>query len=153
MLTTTVLASIGGGILMANTSSAQASHSEKPRQERDRGVDPSIYESPRTTNPTAPVSPNITALIGNYENHLYDGTSEKNDWHYVTITRIDDQTLLWSNRAGVSWQLKLTDNRNFLLVGDNPYSGHGHTESMVVWEGEQVKGLTGPWNELYERSR
>ena len=36
LLTTTVLASIGGGILMANTSSAQASPSESQRQARVR---------------------------------------------------------------------------------------------------------------------
>ena len=96
---------------------------------------------------------NINSIIGRYENHLYDGTDKKNDWHYVNITKIDDQTLLWTNSAGVSWRLSVTTDRNYLYAGNNPYSNDGYNRSRIIWQRGRVTGITGPWDELYERSR
>lgn len=106
-----------------------------------------------------------SALIGSYENLLYSG-AEKNDWHYVEITaKSDSQTeLIWSNRAGKKWTLKLKptndgyDRTTFLVESDSPYYSQGHTDGEIKWEeetvwniGNTVLGITGPWGELYTR--
>ncbi|NET44765.1 hypothetical protein [Okeania sp. SIO2B3] len=94
----------------------------------------------------------VDSIVGNYENHQYD-SGGKNDWHYVTISRIDDTTLQWRNRAGRTWTLQTTKNREILKVGkDCPYFDDGHTTATVIWDGNQVSGILGPWNELYEKS-
>ncbi|NES06803.1 MAG: hypothetical protein F6K22_30695 [Okeania sp. SIO2F4] len=94
----------------------------------------------------------VNSIVGNYENHLYD-SGGKNDWHYVTISRIDDNTLQWKNRVGITWTLHATKHREILKVGkDCPYFDHGHTTATVIWDGNQVLGILGPWNKRYDRS-
>jgi hypothetical protein len=94
------------------------------------------------------------SLPGNYECHLYDNRPEKNNWHYVTLVRTSDTTLKWTNRAGASWTLTTTSNRTKLDVGEDcPYFKEGHTQVTVVWSGNQVLGLYGPGNALYDRDR
>jgi hypothetical protein len=94
----------------------------------------------------------IPLLLGNYECHKYDAEG-KNDYHYVTISKVNDTTLKWSNRAGVSWMLSLIDDKTKLDVGnDCPYFKDGHKQVTVVWEGSQVSGLVGPFDELYSKS-
>ncbi len=40
-----------------------------------------------------------------------------------------------------------------LKVGkDCPYFDDGHTTATVIWDGNQVLGILGPWNEGYDRS-
>ncbi len=102
---------------------------------------------------TATITPVIVdpSLLGNYENHLYDNGG-KNDWHYVTISQVDDSTLKWTNRAGVSWTLTMTSEKTKLNVGEDcPYFQEGYKQATVVWKGDQVSGLLGPWNELYQK--
>lgn len=94
----------------------------------------------------------IHSILGNYENHTYDNTSTKNDWHYVTISQVNDTTLKWSNRAGVSWTLTTTlDNIKLAVGSDCPYFS-GHKQVTVIWEGDRVTGLLGPGDELYART-
>lgn len=99
------------------------------------------------------------AILGNYECHLYD-QGGKNDWHYVTISKTNDTTLNWANRAGVSWKLTATSDKTKLNVGQEcPYydfndgtSQTQYRQATVVWTGSQVSGIIGPWNELYDKS-
>jgi hypothetical protein len=116
-------------------------------------LDPSVVTPPAyDTN-----YPN--SILGKYECHLYDKKG-KNDWHYVTVTKVDDNTLLWSNRAGVSWSLKLTSDHSKLDVSQKcPYynfddgtSKTKYTQGTLVWEGDKVTGILGPWDELYNKS-
>ena len=94
----------------------------------------------------------VPLILGNYECHKYDAEG-KNDWHYVTISKVNDTTLKWSNRACVSWTLSLTEDKAKLDVGsDCPYFKDGHKQVTIVWERGQVSGLTGPWDELYSKS-
>jgi len=93
----------------------------------------------------------VTSILGKYECHEYDEEG-KNDWHYVTISQVNNSTLKWSNRAGVSWTLYLTEDKTKLDVGrDSPYFKDGHREVTVVWERGQILGLMGPGNELYRK--
>ena len=109
--------------------------------------------NPKSLAPVSESTPLVKSILGNYENHLYDDGG-KNDWHYVTISQIDDTTLEWRNRAGIAWTLKTTQNKKILDVGrDCPYFSEGHTSVKVVWDGDQVSGLIGPGNELYEKSK
>ena len=92
----------------------------------------------------------IISIVGDYECHLFDNTSNKNDWHYVTISKVNNSTLRWTNRAGVSWTLTTIPDKTKLTVGsDCPYFNSGYTQVTVVWDGDRVSGLTGPSNEIY----
>jgi hypothetical protein len=103
----------------------------------------------------------LTAIIGNYEDHVYD-KGGKNDWHYVIVSKASGGTTLkWANRAGKIWTLTATADPTKLSVGsDCPYfimdnSGGPHQtykEATVVWDGGKVTGLIGPYNNLYTRT-
>jgi hypothetical protein len=94
----------------------------------------------------------VTALLGKYENHQYDAGG-KNNWHYVTITKIDDKKIKWTNRAGVSWTLTITDDKNKLAVGsDCTYYNRGYKTATVKYDANGVvKSINGPNNEPYDR--
>ena len=93
-----------------------------------------------------PASPSI---LGNYEHHQ----ENMNKWHFVTVSEAGAWTLKWTNRAGVTWTLSTTSDKDTLMVGrDCPYFNSGHTQVKVIWEGDRVSGLKGPNNELYEKS-
>ncbi len=95
----------------------------------------------------------MDALIGTYENHQYDDGG-KNDWHFVTLTHAGGTNLTWTNRAGATWTLTLTDDRTKLAVGrDCPYYNDGHTICTVEFtsDGNTVTALLGPGNERYDR--
>ena len=66
------------------------------------------------------------SILGTYECHKYDGGG-KNDWHYVTITKVNGNTLRWTNRANVSWTLTVGTDPFRLDVGqDCPYYNFRH---------------------------
>jgi hypothetical protein len=95
----------------------------------------------------------LDEILGKYECHVYDGKPEKNDWHYVTISRVSDAVIEWANKAGSRWRLTVTQERTKLLVGpDCTYFEKGYTVATVVWEGNQVSGLVGPNGEFYKKS-
>ncbi len=99
------------------------------------------------------------SVVGKYECHKYDNGG-KNNWHYVTVTKVDASTLKWTNRAGVSWLLQLTLSKSILDIGpdcpyyhfDNGKMRTSYTQAAVVWDGNSVTGLMGPWGELYSKS-
>lgn len=112
---------------------------------------PINHQPPRSRNEREQ-TPTIDSIVGNYENHLYDGGG-KNDWHYVTISKIDRNTLEWKNRAGVSWKLTRTQDEDIFKVGsDSPYFNQGRSFVKIVWDGGRVSGLISHNNELFQKS-
>jgi hypothetical protein len=96
----------------------------------------------------------ITALLGKYENLSFCGET-KNDYHYVTLTKIDHETIKWTNRANVSWTLRTTDDKNTLVVIGSPYAEYAdvaHSTATVTYDlNGVVTSITGPDDEPYGR--
>ena len=88
-------------------------------------------------------------IVGEYENLRYD-ESNKNDWHYVTITYDSSNSVyLWKNRANVKWKLYPTNKKDELRVEEsNPFYNSGWTIARVT-----NAGIYGPHNELYTRMK
>ena len=93
-------------------------------------------------------------LIGDYECHTYDNTENKNDYHYVTISKVDETTLTWKTRGTVSWTLTLTPDKTKLRIGEDClYFRRGFIEHQtVVWAGDEVSGVCGPSGEIYDKT-
>lgn len=94
-----------------------------------------------------------TEIEGTYENHQYDGTSNKNNWHYVDIVHTGNDTshYMWSNQAGVSWSLTRIGNTNNFTVGqDCPYSQNYHIAEVQVDDNGSVLFIKGPGGERYD---
>ena len=90
-------------------------------------------------------------ICGIYENHHYDSVpGGKNDWHYVTIRKMDDRRWVWTNRAGVSWNLFPTAYPNKWKVSRNcPYYKTGHRLALISIKENGTEGIFGPHGELY----
>lgn len=66
------------------------------------------------------------AYEGKYEAHNYDGTKNKNTYHYVEIEKSGPESLRWTNRNGDEWILTPTDNPLIFNIGkDCPFYVHG----------------------------
>jgi len=77
-----------------------------------------------------------------------------NGWHFVRVTG-DGYTFKWTNHAGVTWTLTNPNEEGgrpeYLNVGEDcPYYNNGHTEAKLHWDGDNLLGVSGPWNEYYE---
>jgi hypothetical protein len=91
------------------------------------------------------------AIQGTYE-FQPDNPGSKNDWQYVTVVKLSDQSAMWMNKAGANWMLNLTPDRNVLAVGsDCPYYD-SYKQAAIHWEGDTVTGISGPGNGLFKRS-
>lgn len=95
----------------------------------------------------------LNGILGKYECHEYDGTPNKNDYHYVTISRVSDVELEWTTKGGVKWKLTATPDRTKLSVGpESPYFKDGYyTVAEVAWEGSHVSGLYGPGHQFFKK--
>ncbi|WP_144395338.1 hypothetical protein [Pleionea sediminis] len=58
---------------------------------------------------------NLSSLVGSYERRPI-----QNDWHKVSITRENTNTLRWTNAAGRSWLINYTDGR-LSTTNNSPY--------------------------------
>ena len=89
--------------------------------------------------------------VGAYECHKYDGTTTKNNWHYVTV-RAEGGRVRWSNRAGVSWMLTPRADGDLDVGEECPYYRSGYTVCKVVRNAAgSVTSLLGPSGEVYAR--
>ena len=88
-------------------------------------------------------------IVGEYENLFYD-ESNRNNWHYVTITYDSSISVyLWKNRANVKWKLYPTDKEDeFRVEESNPFHNSGWTIARVT-----NAGIYGPYNELFTRTK
>ena len=94
--------------------------------------------------------PDITAYVGDYK------APYLNVIEYVTKTMTLDQSpqspseLLWTAQDGTSWTVARTADRNKLKVGDDyPFKGDGYEEPEVIWDADEVAGITGPSGLIY----
>jgi ribosomal protein S18 acetylase RimI-like enzyme len=100
-----------------------------------------------------------------FECHLYDGTKNKNDWHYVEIAAPGPKkgskekkeralwaTHRWKNRAGASWDLRLRPDGQVFEVGEDcPYFSDGHTLCLILRDdAHRICAVLGPWDERYD---
>lgn len=87
----------------------------------------------------------------------YQRSPPTNDWHRVTITRLDARTLAWANRAGVTWTLTASGEPvRFETGAEYPYADTPYRSASVVFnDGDPYSGsvaqITGPGGEPYHR--
>jgi len=89
----------------------------------------------------------------------YEQTSppSSNDWHFVKITAKpgSDKVFIWKNKAGVAWELILTnmeENDGVLVfkVGDGcPYMQLGYTQARLFFREDRIE-IEGP-NGIYTK--
>ena len=60
-------------------------------------------------------------------------TSHSNDWHYVTISKRNENVFTWKNKAGVEWSL--------ILDGEES-GGEGKFKVKCPYHKDKNKGVT-----------
>lgn len=80
-------------------------------------------------------------ILGIYENREYVGTGNKTAWRHVTISKINDTTLQWKNKAGVSWQLAMTPDKTKLKLGEDCPHYATVKQLRVIWKDGRVAAL------------
>jgi hypothetical protein len=91
--------------------------------------------------------PDISTYVGNYKasgivNGVFVTTT-------MTLSYLSPSELTWTE-DGNSWTVARTTDRNKLVVGSNyPFIGDGYEEPEVVWDAEEITGITGPSGLIY----
>jgi hypothetical protein len=79
-----------------------------------------------------------TALLGSYQRNPVE-----NDWHKGQITAGANNTLVWTNAAGVSWKLTPDLANKTLRTGaDNPYANEGVRDFAIELRDGKVAGFS-----------
>merc|ERR1712243_349447 len=116
--------------------------------------------SSKTTSP-APPSPRPTPSTGVKEKVEgdYEQTSppSSNDWHFVKITVKpgSDKVFIWKNKAGVAWELILSNMEEndgvlvFKVEEDCPYVQLGYTQARLFFREDRIE-IEGP-NGIYTK--
>merc|ERR1711973_829635 len=118
------------------------------------------FSSPAPTPSSSPSSPRPTPLTGVKEKVEgdYEQTSppSSNDWHFVKITAKpgSDKVFIWKNKAGVTWELILTNMENdgvvvFEVGEDCPYMQLGYTQARLFVREDKIE-IEGP-NGIYTK--
>merc|ERR1711962_160012 len=119
---------------------------------------PSASPSPFPSSPRPTPSTGVKEKVeGGYEQ---TSPPSSNDWHFVKITAkpgSDDKVFIWKNKAGVTWELILTNmEENFgvlLLVfkvgEDCPYVQLGYTQARLFVREDKIE-IEGP-NGIYTK--
>merc|ERR1739845_223515 len=83
-------------------------------------------------------------------------TPSSNDWHFVKITAKpgSDKVFIWKNKAGVEWELILTNMENdgvvvFKVGEDCPYMQLGYTQARLFVREDKIE-IEGP-NGIYTK--
>jgi len=89
----------------------------------------------------------------------YEQTSppSSNDWHFVKITAKpnSDKVFIWKNKAGVAWELILTNMEEndgvlvFKVGEDCPYMQLGYTQARLFVREDRIE-IEGP-NGIYTK--
>lgn len=86
------------------------------------------------------------AMVGSYQRNPVE-----NDWHKGQITAGANNTLIWTNAAGVSWKLTPDLANKTLRTGaDNPYANDGVRDFTIELKDGKVAGFVFG-EELYQR--
>merc|ERR1719513_382075 len=112
---------------------------------------PSPSPSPFPSSPRPTPSTGIKERVeGDYEQ---TSPPSSNDWHFVKITAKpgSDKVFIWKNKAGVAWELILTNMEEndgvlvFKVGEDCPYMQLGYTQArLFVREGKiEIEGPNG----------
>merc|ERR1711973_147974 len=134
-----------------------------PRPSPNRSSQKPFSSSAPTPSPSAspfPSSPRPTPSTGIKERVEgdYEQTSppSSNDWHFVKITAKpgSDKVFIWKNKAGVAWDLILTNMENdgvvvFKVGEDCPYMQLGYTQARLFVREDKIE-IEGP-NGIYTK--
>merc|ERR1719495_1942706 len=113
---------------------------------------PSPFPSPPRPTPSTGIKEKVE---GDYEQ---TSPPSSNDWHFVKITAKpgSDKVFIWKNKAGVAWELILTnmeENFGLLLVfkvgEDCPYVQLGYTQARLFVREDKIE-IEGP-NGIYTK--
>merc|ERR1712013_105085 len=135
-----------------------------PRPSPNRSSQKPFSSPAPTPSPSAspfPSSPRPTPSTGIKEKVEgdYEQTSppSSNDWHFVKITAKpgSDKVFIWKNKAGVAWELILTNMEEndgvlvFKVGEDCPYMQLGYTQARLFFRGDRIE-IEGP-NGIYTK--
>merc|ERR1712055_1243134 len=113
---------------------------------------PNSFTSPSPSSPRPLPSTGVKEKVeGDYEQ---TSPPSSNDWHFVKITAkpgSDDKVFIWKNKAGVTWELILTNmEENFAVlllvfkVGEDcPYVQLGYTQARLFVREDKIE-IEGP---------
>merc|ERR1711973_435534 len=127
--------------------------SQKPFSSPAPTPSPSPSSFPSSPRPT-PSTGVKEKVEGDYEQ---TSPPSSNDWHFVKITAKpgSDKVFIWKNKAGVAWELILTnmeENDGVLVfkVGDGcPYMQLGYTQARIFVREDRIE-IEGP-NGIYTK--
>merc|ERR1712234_69213 len=126
--------------------------SQKPFSSPAPTPSPSASSSPSSPRPT-PLTGVKEKVEGDYEQ---TSPPSSNDWHFVKITAKpgSDKVFIWKNKAGVTWELILTNMENdgvvvFKVGEDCPYMQLGYTQARLFVREDKIE-IEGP-NGIYTK--
>merc|ERR1712002_186294 len=116
---------------------------------------PSPSASPFPSSPRPTPSTGVKEKVeGDYEQ---TSPPSSNDWHFVKITAKpgSDKVFIWKNKAGVTWELILTNMENdgvvvFKVGEDCPYMQLGYTQARLFVREDKIE-IEGP-NGIYTKN-
>merc|ERR1711973_743282 len=116
---------------------------------------PSPSASPFPSSPRPTPSTGVKEKVeGDYEQ---TSPPSSNDWHFVKITAKpdSDKVFIWKNKAGVAWELFLTNMEEndrvlvFKVGEDCPYMQLGYTQARIFVREDRIE-IEGP-NGIYTK--
>merc|ERR1711973_203042 len=116
---------------------------------------PSPSPSPFPSSPRPTPSTGVKEKVeGDYEQ---TSPPSSNDWHFVKITAKpgSDKVFIWKNKAGVAWELILTNMEEndgvlvFKVGEDCPYMQLGYTQARLFLRQDRIE-IEGP-NGIYTK--
>merc|ERR1711872_761570 len=116
---------------------------------------PSPSASPFPSSPRPTPSTGVKEKVeGDYEQ---TSPPSSNDWHFVKITAKpgSDKVFIWKNKAGVAWELILTNTEEndgvlvFKVGEDCPYMQLGYTQARLFVREDRIE-IEGP-NGIYTK--
>merc|ERR1711872_911816 len=116
--------------------------SQKPFSSPAPTLSPSASPFPSSPRPT-PSTGIKEKVEGDYEQ---TSPPSSNDWHFVKITAKpgSDKVFIWKNKAGVTWELILTNMENdgvvvFKVGEDCPYMQLGYTQARLFVREDKIE--------------
>merc|ERR1711872_850080 len=125
-----------------NLSPSPSPSSQKPFSSPAPTPSPSASPFPSSPRPT-PSTGIKEKVEGDYEQ---TSPPSSNDWHFVKITAKpgSDKVFIWKNKAGVTWELILTNMENdgvvvFKVGEDCPYMQLGYTQARLFVREDKIE--------------
>jgi len=106
--------------------------------------------------PPSPPTP-TTGLIDQVEgDYVQSSPPASNDWHYVSISKKEENVFTWKNKAGVEWDLVLSGEESggvSFKVGDKcRYKKDGYTEALLSARGDSIE-IEGPEGSMFTKEK